>query len=162
MRERWWVKERPPVHSFNMKHTLICLLSWQHTHTPSLKPCQIKEGCSFMLQTYASKHTDTQTHKTRTHATQVARLLMLLFITIITSREAASESQAGLRSLTPIIIGWVSGVYRAVTLEETQQASRHSVFIIFVLSPLDLLFLYVVYLMPFCVYFSWLFRQFVQ
>lgn len=69
-----------------------------------------------MLQTYARTHTHTQ----------VASSSALLFITIITRREEASERLLAFRSLTPIIIVWVSGVYRAVTSEEAQQASQYS------------------------------------
>lgn len=89
-------------------------------HTPSIKLCQTKEVYSCMLQTYISAHPPRHTH------TLVLSSFMLLFITIITRLEEASKSQAAFRSLTPIIIVWVSGVYRAVTLEEAQQASPHS------------------------------------
>ena len=70
-------------------------------------------------------HTHTPTHtltQARRH-TQVASSFMLLFITIITRRKEASVSQAAFRPLTPIIIVWVSGVYRAVTSQEARQAS---------------------------------------
>lgn len=55
------------MHSSNMRHKLICLLSWHCAHTPSLKPCQNKEGCSFMLRTYAFTHTHLLPPQTHTH-----------------------------------------------------------------------------------------------
>lgn len=42
--------------SSNTRHTLLCLLSWQCTYKPSLKSCQIKEGCSFTLRAFTHTH----------------------------------------------------------------------------------------------------------